>query len=647
MSALAKIKKQAAQLEHDRQYDKALALYARLLDGADGGVDAADDEIDVALYNRAGDVALRSGDAARAVGYYERALDKYATGGFLNNAIALGAKILRQAPERVATHYTLGVLYAKKGFRSDARQHFLAYAERMHRGGQPNEVARSLADYVVLCDGAADARAGLAAHLAIGAARPGDVATRLAELLEQALQAAGQLEDGVGAPGAAGAAHTLVFLDLDPSTLGAEDASGAEVHPAAMADASTTWDAPTEEPFELLDAGVFGSASDRSFEEAFLDLGPTSEPTVWSAEPTPSIPPIDRLRSLPGELPPLSPSLVALDGGGSTADWSVAPASPLGTPQDPGAGPLTGAVPAFAIDSAGRYPDVLLEMPSGIALFADDPDEGPVAPALVELPLLDDDPLDGPRASPVGLEPASAWQAPLDVDPASAPDEGLLDLDAFEATSAPVAIEMPLPEPARRATPASAPTAVVTPTADDGLDLGAWLRASEPAPSTRLVAAAMPTTGDEQADFQATLQAFKAGIARSLTDADFDAHYDLGVAYKEMGLLEEAVGEFQKAARAPDRPLRALEALAECFLEREEPQLVLSTLGGVAAQLGVGTAPGTDASQHVALCYLLGAASQEVGRTEEARGWFVRVLATDYAFRDAATRLASLSPPTR
>jgi tetratricopeptide (TPR) repeat protein len=114
-----------------------------------------------------------------------------------------------------------------------------------------------------------------------------------------------------------------------------------------------------------------------------------------------------------------------------------------------------------------------------------------------------------------------------------------------------------------------------------------------------------------------------------------------------MGLLEEAIGEFQKAARAPERPLRALEALSECFLERGEPQLVLSTLAAVSPALAAGSPGVAGASQHVALCYLLGAASQEVGRTDDARGWYLRVLATDYAFRDAATRLASLSPPTR
>ncbi len=123
MSALAKIKKAAAQHEQDRQYDKALAQYARLLDGGAG----SDEEVDVTLYNRAGDLALRAGDVPRAVTYFERAIDLYAAGGFLNNAVALAVKILRHAPGHLAAHHTLGVLYGRKGFRAEARQHLADY----------------------------------------------------------------------------------------------------------------------------------------------------------------------------------------------------------------------------------------------------------------------------------------------------------------------------------------------------------------------------------------------------------------------------------------------------------------------------------------------------------------------------------------
>ncbi len=616
MSALAKIKKQAAQLEHDRQYDKALALYTRLLDASP----EADDEIDVALYNRAGDVALRAGDTPRAVTYYERALDLYAAGGFLNNAIALGAKILRQAPERAATHYTLGVLHAKKGFRSDARQHFLTYAERMQRGGQGAEVARSLADYVVLCDGAADARAGLAAHLATGGARPADQSAKLQELLDQALRAAGLGDEATAefeTPRAGGAsrhggAADLVFLDLDA---------------AAIEEAAAAQDAP----LDLLSSVDFADAAPIE-----LDL---PEPAASDADAP--------LAALPGELPPLAPAMVALDGGRDDGAWAHGADAPLAIDLDVPVG-----VPAFADAD-------LADVDLADADLDDD-----AAPVGLDLELLD---VDAPDASPVALadEAPVAWgdagvDLPLLVDDR---DEGVADEVAVElavepllpepALETPPLLELEAPDlvppaaPVAAAAPAPAPAPAAAVPDSDGLDLGAWLRDSEPTRSTRLIAPTMATTGDEEADFQATLQAFKAGIARSLEDADFDAHYDLGVAYKEMGLLEEAIGEFQKAARAPGRPLRAMEALASCFLERGEPELVLSTLAPVAGSLS-GDVPATsEAPQQVALCYLLGAASQEVGRVDDARAWYHRVLATDYAFRDAATRLASLSPPTR
>ena len=48
------------------------------------------------------------------------------------------------------------------------------------------------------------------------------------------------------------------------------------------------------------------------------------------------------------------------------------------------------------------------------------------------------------------------------------------------------------------------------------------------------------------------LKQFKRGIDENLDADDFQSHYDLGIAFKEMGLLDEAIAEFQKALRSPD-----------------------------------------------------------------------------------------------
>src|SRR5687768_15538193 len=93
MSAnLVRLRKRAAELEQKKQFDRALEVYVQILD--EGGKDL-DDE-DVPLFNRVGDMLMRKGSVTEALGFYERAVDMYAERGYLNNAIALCSKILRQ-----------------------------------------------------------------------------------------------------------------------------------------------------------------------------------------------------------------------------------------------------------------------------------------------------------------------------------------------------------------------------------------------------------------------------------------------------------------------------------------------------------------------------------------------------------------------
>src|ERR1044072_9924661 len=77
-----------------------------------------------------------------------------------------------------------------------------------------------------------------------------------------------------------------------------------------------------------------------------------------------------------------------------------------------------------------------------------------------------------------------------------------------------------------------------------------------------------PKDQDEQREFHDILEQFKRGIDENLESDDYQAHYDLGVAFKEMGLLDEAIAEFQKALRAPDGRLRTSEALGLAFFDK-------------------------------------------------------------------------------
>jgi tetratricopeptide (TPR) repeat protein len=177
--------------------------------------------------------------------------------------------------------------------------------------------------------------------------------------------------------------------------------------------------------------------------------------------------------------------------------------------------------------------------------------------------------------------------------------------------------------------------------AQEFVDLGDWLRASEPTRSTRMVADDVVPSGDENADFAEMLRRFKQGVAANVEEEDFDSHYDLGVAFKEMGLIDDAIAEFQKALRGDDHRVRAYEALGQCFVEQGQFQ-VASTLLRRALETTQ-----ADDQRLVGVLYLLGFSSESMGRHGDAVGYYQRVFAVDIEFRDVSSRLAALDRKTQ
>ena len=168
------------------------------------------------------------------------------------------------------------------------------------------------------------------------------------------------------------------------------------------------------------------------------------------------------------------------------------------------------------------------------------------------------------------------------------------------------------------------------------VDLGEWVRSGQTAKSTRMVTEEKPPTGDEQADFQEMLKRFKQGVAENVADEDFDSHYDLGVAYKEMGLIDEAVAEFQKALRGHTNRVRSYEALGQCFVEKGQFNVAASVLSRAIA-LGEG-----DDHHLVGVLYLLGRAKEQLSRDRDALDYYQRVFAVDIEFRDVADRISAI-----
>ena len=119
-------------------------------------------------------------------------------------------------------------------------------------------------------------------------------------------------------------------------------------------------------------------------------------------------------------------------------------------------------------------------------------------------------------------------------------------------------------------------------------------------------------TGDEERDFDEMLKQFKRGIDENLDAEDYQSHYDLGIAFKEMGLLDEAIAEFQKALRSPDARLRTSEALGFSFFEKGQFAVAEAIL-----RRAVDGLSGQD-DEKIGLLYWLGRALEAEG--QGARG---------------------------
>jgi len=154
--------------------------------------------------------------------------------------------------------------------------------------------------------------------------------------------------------------------------------------------------------------------------------------------------------------------------------------------------------------------------------------------------------------------------------------------------------------------------------------------------STRFVVAEMPPTGDEEKDFADMLQQFKQKVAQSIPKDDAGSHYDLGIAFKEMGLIDEAIGEFQTALRSGQDKLKVYEELGSCFMLKQQYSVAITVLNR-AQQL-----PHADDTELLGVYYNLGRAHEELGQQGEAKAAFERIVAIDIGFQDTTQRLKRL-----
>ena len=126
---------------------------------------------------------------------------------------------------------------------------------------------------------------------------------------------------------------------------------------------------------------------------------------------------------------------------------------------------------------------------------------------------------------------------------------------------------------------------------------------------------------------------FKKGVDKQLGKEDYDTRYNLGIAYKEMGLIDEAIAEFQLAAKDEARLLECASMLGICFLEKGMPKLAMKWF-----ERGL-KAPGRTEEEYAALRYDLATAHEAAGDVDRALALFTDLYGQDANFRDVATKV--------
>jgi tetratricopeptide (TPR) repeat protein len=139
-----------------------------------------------------------------------------------------------------------------------------------------------------------------------------------------------------------------------------------------------------------------------------------------------------------------------------------------------------------------------------------------------------------------------------------------------------------------------------------------------------------------EASLEEIFREFKKGVEQQLSAEDYETHFNIGIAYKEMGLTDEAIGEFQLASKDPARTVECCSMLGLCFLEKGMPQLAIKWY-----RKGL-EAPDIKEVETVGLLYDLGSVYQDVGDLDLAYRTFLEVYGFNSNYRDVVHRVKDL-----
>jgi tetratricopeptide (TPR) repeat protein len=124
-------------------------------------------------------------------------------------------------------------------------------------------------------------------------------------------------------------------------------------------------------------------------------------------------------------------------------------------------------------------------------------------------------------------------------------------------------------------------------------------------------------------------------LERPVEENDADTHYDLGLAYKEMGLHDEAIKAFEKVLRSPGREVQCRVMIGMCLREQGQATEAIN-------HFKQGLHANASERERLSLYYEIGITYETIGDNGEALYYFEAVLKRDPTFADSAARAAAI-----
>lgn len=140
---------------------------------------------------------------------------------------------------------------------------------------------------------------------------------------------------------------------------------------------------------------------------------------------------------------------------------------------------------------------------------------------------------------------------------------------------------------------------------------------------------------------QETFEEFKAGVGEQLGREDVETHYNLGIAYMEMELFDDAIREFKVSLKSPALEFDAYTRLVHCAMGAGALDEAVS-YGLKALKV-----KGRSDDERKGVMYELGLAYEAAGKTIEAKDMYQSVMAIDPSFREVIDKMEELDAGKR